>query len=142
MIKMDQRQPGLQPASDTERPRKIYVAPTLTLFGQVAALTQAVSCSANNDGANACAPGSVGTMGKASDRRLKQDIVRIGEHPAGFGLYLYRYKTAYQAALGHGRQFGVLADEIAAVFPEAVVTDSSGFMAVRYDVLGITPALH
>ena len=122
--------------------RKPYSSPQLTLFGQVAALTQNVSCSANGDSNQACVSGSLGSMGMASDARVKEGIVRIGDHPAGFGLYLYRYKPAYRDEHGHGRRFGVLAGEVQAVMPQAVVTRKDGFLAVRYDLLGIYPAVH
>lgn len=36
---------------------KPYVAPALTLFGHVAALTRGGNCSANSDGTNNCQPG-------------------------------------------------------------------------------------
>jgi hypothetical protein len=125
------------------RDRKPYSSPQLTLFGQVATLTQNTSCSASSDSNVACQPGATGTMGTmASDCRLKEQIVRVGDHPAGFGLYLYHYKPAYREAHGHGRRFGVLADEVQAVLPQAVVTGQDGFLAVRYDLLGIYPALH
>jgi hypothetical protein len=123
--------------------RKPYSAPQLTVFGQVAALTQNTSCSASSDSNVACAPGASGTMGTmASDRRLKERIVRIGDHPAGFGLYLFHYRADFRDARGHGRRFGVMADEVQAVIPQAVVTGDDGFLSVRYDILGIRPTLH
>ncbi len=39
--------------------RKPYVSPQLTLFGQVAALTQGTNCSAENDGNAGCAAGTM-----------------------------------------------------------------------------------
>ena len=44
-------------------PRKPYTPPNLRLFGQVASLTESVTCSANNDGNQACVSGASGTMG-------------------------------------------------------------------------------
>lgn len=115
--------------------RKPYVPPQLTLFGQVAALTQGTACSNNND--SGCAAGGT-SMGKVtSDRRLKQDIVRIGQHPAGFGLYLFTYKPEVATRCGEGRRFGVMAHEVEQVRPDAVFTDDLGFKSVRYDLLGI-----
>lgn len=121
--------------------RKAYAPPTLTLFGHVAALTQGSTCSATNDGITCPASGGGTGMGMASDRRLKCDIVRVGDHPAGFGLYLFNYKPAYQDALGAGRRFGVMADEVRHVRPDAVVEGADGFLSVRYDVLGVHPHL-
>lgn len=122
--------------------RKPYSPPVLTQFGHVAALTQSSGCSANNDGASATCQVGLSSMGPmSSDRRLKDHIVRVGEHPAGFGLYLFEYKPAHKDACGHGRQFGVMADEVEAVFPAAVGVDARGYKVVDYGALGIR-AIH
>lgn len=122
--------------------KKAYASPTLTLFGHVAALTQGGGCSASNDGTTCPASGGGTTMGMASDRRLKQDIVRIGDHPLGFGLYLFSYVPDRRAECGDGRYLGVMADEVELVMPEAVTTRADGFREVRYDMLGIEPQMH
>lgn len=129
-------------ASKSTPGKRPYAPPQLTLFGHVAALTQSGSCSANSDGQNS--PCQVGTtsMGMGSDRRMKENIVRIGDHPAGFGLYLFRYRAEHRDEYGAGRHFGVMADEVAPICPEAVVTREDGFQAVRYDVLGIEQHWH
>ena len=121
--------------------RKPYAPPVLTLFGHVAALTQSTGCSANNDGAAAVCQVGLSSMGpKSSDRRLKEHIVRLGDHPAGFGLYLFEYKEFHKDRCGHGRHFGVMADEVEAVAPAAVGVDARGYKVVDYAVLGIRPA--
>jgi hypothetical protein len=122
--------------------KRPYASPVLTLFGHVAALTQSGICSAASDGNNAPCQVAGGAMGMSSDRRLKQDIVRIGDHPAGFGLYLYSYLPAFRDECGHGRQFGVMADEVEAIVPEAVTVRPDGYQAVYYDMLGIRRAVH
>lgn len=76
-----------------------------------------------------------------SDRALKQDIVRIGTHPAGFGLYLFDYKPEFREAAGFGRQFGVMADEVELVLPQAVVMHPDGYKRVDYALLGIDIAV-
>ena len=68
---------------------------------------------------------------------MKENIVRIGTHPAGFGLYLFDYKPAYRETAGFGRQFGVMADEVEAVLPQAVVMHPHGYKMVDYALLGI-----
>ena len=60
----------------------------------------------------------------ASDRRLKSNIVRIGTHPLGIGVYEYDI-------FGH-REQGVMADEVLTVKPEAVATHPSGYLMVDY----------
>jgi hypothetical protein len=74
---------------------------------------------------------------RTSDRALKENIVRIGTHPAGFGLYLFDYKPKCRETAGYGRQFGVMADEVEAVLPQAVVMHPNGYKMVDYALLGI-----
>jgi hypothetical protein len=62
-----------------------------------------------------------------SDRRLKSNIVRIGEHPSGIGIYEYD--------IFDRRERGVMADEVAKVMPDAIVPHSSGYMMVNYGKL-------
>ena len=104
-----------------------YTAPSLTVYGSVRELTGA------NSGA---AMGDAGTM-MSSDPALKENIVRIGDHAAGFGLYLFDYKAEFSDC-GTGRQFGVMADEVEAIVPAAVSIGANGFRQVNYALLGIT----
>lgn len=62
-----------------------------------------------------------------SDRRLKSNIVRVGEHPLGISIYEYD--------IFGRRERGVMADEIEHVIPEAVVTHPSGYKMVNYGML-------
>ncbi len=115
--------PGKQP----------YTPPTLILFGQVAALTQA-STGCGMDDNSICEVG--GGMGpKASDPALKHNIARVGTHPLGIGLYLFDYKPG--TGQPAGRQFGVMADEVEQVLPQAVVLHPDGYRVVDYRLLGI-----
>ena len=61
-----------------------------------------------------------------SDRRAKTDIKRVGTADNGLCIYLYRYR--------HGGPFhiGVMADEVEAVAPNAVVLGSDNFKRVNY----------
>lgn len=65
-----------------------------------------------------------------SDRRLKENIVDIGATlPSGIKLYMFNY-------IGDDTtQIGVMAQEVQAVIPEAVVEDADGFMSVYYGML-------
>ena len=110
--------------------KKKYQSPTLTVYGSVRELTGANSGSNNGD---------AGTMMTAavSDPALKENIVRVGEHSAGFGLYLFDFKPEF-IEFGAGRQFGVMADEVEQVVPDAVVIGKNGYRAVNYSMLGIT----
>jgi len=76
-------------------------------------------------------------MTKKSDRAFKTNWTRIGTHPMGIGLYLFDYRAEFQELAGRGRQFGVMADEVEAVMPEAVVMHPDGYRRVNYAMLGI-----
>jgi len=65
-----------------------------------------------------------------SDRRLKSDIVLIGLLPSGLNLYRFRYKFD-PAEL----RFGVMADEVEKLLPEAVIARDDGMKLVDYTML-------
>ena len=110
--------------------KKPYTRPSLQVFGGLHLLTQGTGGSASDSAAN---------MTKTpSDRRLKENIVRIGTHPLGFGLYLFDYKPEYRGVCGDGRQFGVMADEVETVMPSAVAMHPEGHKTVNYAMLGIS----
>ena len=80
--------------------------------------------------------GALGAIGGAglgmfsfgkSDIRLKSNIVRIGEHPLGIGIYEYDID-------GH-RDVGVMAQEVLTVKPEAVAMHEDGYLMVNYGAL-------
>jgi hypothetical protein len=85
-------------------------------------------------GNNAMTQGLFGLAGTAamfapkfSDRRLKSNIVQVGTHPLGIGIYEYD--------IFGNRERGVMADEVAKVMPDAIVPHESGFMMVNYGKL-------
>ena len=72
--------------------------------------------------------GGLGKSGSKSDRRLKSDVTRIATARNGLGIY--RYRLATEAA---GWHFGMMADEVALLHPEAVWTDPvDGWARVDY----------
>lgn len=114
----------------TAKPEKaVYSKPVLHLYGSVSKLTMGATGSVGDAGGKSMAK---------SDRNAKQDIVRIGDHPLGIGLYLFEYKREFRDRWGHGRCFGVMADEVAMVVPEAVSVDLDGFKVVDYGMLGVS----
>jgi hypothetical protein len=66
-----------------------------------------------------------------SDVRLKRDVVRVGEHPLGFGIYGFKYLWS------DVEQVGVLAQEVAERMPAAVVEGPGSFLAVNYAAIGM-----
>ena len=67
----------------------------------------------------------------ASDIRLKSNIVKVGEHPLGIGIYEYDIDGI--------RESGVMAQELLEVMPEAVMLMPSGYYGVYYDMIGGRP---
>jgi hypothetical protein len=119
------------PDSPSPATRKAYHAPGVRLLGAVHLMTRGNGVTANGDGGQMM-------MMTMSDRALKQDIVRIGEHPLGFGLYLFSYRPGVGGGSA-GRHFGVMADEVEAVMPRAVTRRPDGYRMVDYAMLGIAP---
>jgi len=120
--------------------KRQYQPPKLIVFGKVAVLTQSGSQDCRGDNATCEAGGN--NMGMASDQAAKENIVRIGTHPLGIGLYLFDYKPLFRDQWGHGRQFGVMAQEVETVMPQAVSEHSDGYKMVDYRMLGISHTIH
>ncbi|MBC5765304.1 tail fiber domain-containing protein [Ramlibacter albus] len=126
VIKLQPKAEPLQPEEAREAvsaPKGEYSAPKLKLYGAVTELT------AGSNGPNTDVGGKL-----RSDRRVKQNIVRVGDHRLGFGVYLFEYMPHAGSA---GTHFGVMADEVEPIVPHAVSTDPDGFKRVDYAVLGI-----
>lgn len=66
---------------------------------------------------------------KWSDRRLKQNISLVGRMANGLGIYSYNYLWSQSPELG------VMADEVAAICPEALGPMVHGFATVNYGAL-------
>jgi endosialidase-like protein len=76
--------------------------------------------------------GAAGGLGKFlafSDRRLKEDIRPLGRKFAGVPLYGFYYKG------NDVEQVGVMADEVRALHPDAIIVHDSGYDMVDYALL-------
>jgi hypothetical protein len=100
-----------------------YRTPRLEVLGSLRTATR------GTDGMGA--DGALG-MTMMSDRRTKEEILRIGQHPLGLGIYRFRYKAPYAELHGAGRRVGVMADEVAEKYPEAVCRHADGYLRVDY----------
>ena len=61
-----------------------------------------------------------------SDRRLKENIVKVGEMANGIGIYIYNF-------IGQSHtEMGVIAQEVLPIRPDAVRVGSDGFYRVNY----------
>jgi hypothetical protein len=61
---------------------------------------------------------------------LKHDIVRVGTVADGISLYRFQYNWSDQVYVG------VLAQEVEAVRPDAVVRGGDGYLRVYYERIG------
>ncbi len=75
-------------------------------------------------GSLAGAGASLYGMGAFSDVRLKSNIVKVGEHPIGVGIYEYD--------IFGRRERGVMAQELLEVAPHLVSKHQSGYLMVNY----------
>ena len=112
--------------NSSPQPRAAYSTPELRVYGSVSKLTM---------GATGTGPDGVMMTMTLSDRATKENIVRVGTHPLGIGLYLFDYKPEYCDAAGHGRKLGVMADEVETILPQAVSMHPDGYKMVDYAML-------
>jgi len=119
--------------------RKEYGQPQLVHYGAVSVLTKSGASGTPETGTNShsCAggPNTALPCTAQSDLRCKQNVVRMGTHSSGYGLYLYNYLPEFVDRMGTGKFFGVMAQELLLCHPEAVVVESSGYYAVNYSAL-------
>jgi hypothetical protein len=73
----------------------------------------------------------------ASDIRMKENIKHIAWLPNGLPVYTYEYKDEFKdhPLAGHGTHTGVMAHEVEAMYPNAVITLDNGYKAVDYGQL-------
>jgi len=131
---------GLLSLGQVQNPTGVAYSPTQVgqtdVIGANALATQAANANyqakvAQNSGlmGGLFSLGSAAIM--ASDRRLKRDIVRIGDLAKGVGLYLFRYAGC------DARHIGVMAQELKRIRPDLVLKGADGFLRVNYAGLGM-----
>ena len=72
-----------------------------------------------------------GGGGRRSDIRLKHDIALLGRLNNGLGFYRFAYNG------GEKLYVGVMAQEVQAIMPAAVVRGRDGYLRVFYDKIGL-----
>jgi hypothetical protein len=86
-----------------------------------------IAAAASGGGGGAAAGGGGAVV---SDRRVKTDVIWVGLTPEAIPVYRYRY-------IGLSTRFeGVMAQDVLARRPDAVVLNARGPMAVNYQKLG------
>jgi hypothetical protein len=70
----------------------------------------------------------------ASDIRTKENITAVGKLPNGLTVYEFEYKSEFKNKkhYGKGRHRGLMAHEVEAVIPEAVIQMEDGYKAIDY----------
>ena len=100
---------------------------------------QLAASNAQNAANNAMTQGlfSLGGAALMSDIRTKENIKAIGWLPNGLPVYEYEYKAEFKdhPLAGHGTHTGVMAQEVEAMYPNAVITLHNGYKAVDYGKL-------
>ena len=77
-----------------------------------------------------------------SDERLKEDIHCIGKSPSGIPVYTFKYRKEYAGIMGDavdvdGTYFGVMAQDLLELAPDAVVKSQDGYYRVDYSSIDV-----
>ena len=75
---------------------------------------------------------AAGSLAKMSDVRLKTNLKITGELDNGLKTYSWDWNAKGQELTGEKSNSGVLAQEVAEMFPDAVITGDHGYMMVDY----------
>lgn len=70
-----------------------------------------------------------------SDVRLKNEITFIGKLENGIKIYKWKWNEKGKELAGDQVEFGVLAQEVQKIVPEAVITGPDGYLMVNYGAL-------
>jgi len=72
------------------------------------------------------------TLIKYSDIRLKDNITKVGSLENGISLYTWEWNEEGKRLAGDDPTYGVLAQEVQEVIPEAVTRGNEGYLMVNY----------
>ena len=88
----------------------------------------------------ATAIGAAGTAAKLfssfSDRRLKTNIKQVGKLDSGIKLYTWKWTAEAKKIVNNQSEYGVIADEVLEIMPEAVQRGTDGYLRVDYAAVG------
>ena len=71
-------------------------------------------------------------IAKYSDIRLKDNITKVGSLDNGISLYTWEWNDEGKRLAGDDPTYGVLAQEVQEVIPEAVTRGNEGYLMVNY----------
>jgi hypothetical protein len=97
-----------------------------------AALAQAGTPAKNSFFSDLVMESSKAYAASKSDKKLKTNIRKVGQLASGLNTYFWDWTEEAKKLVGNQMTFGVMAQEAIEVFPEAVSTDSNGYLQVDY----------
>ncbi len=74
---------------------------------------------------------------KMSDIRLKTNIKQVGKLDNGIKLYTWKWTAEAKKIVNNQPEYGVIADEVQHIMPEAVIRGSDGYLRVNYAAIGV-----
>jgi len=144
------------PQYSTEKSPFEQISPLITM-AMIAAATGGVGAGAAGAGAAgagaagagaagagaAGAGGLTGALGQGgmlgmyglSDKRLKQNIIKIGKTKEDIGIYIWKWKEFAKKIVGDVPNIGVIAQEVMRIKPEAVIIGNDGYLRVNYSLI-------
>ena len=109
------------------------VSDLITTSGDVAAAGTIGASNARSQGSQNIAQALAAFFG--SDERLKKNKKKIGKQN-GFNVYSWTWNKLAESLGYFGDSFGVMAQEVLKVKPEAVAV-KDGYLAVNYQMIGV-----
>ena len=119
--------------------KKQYNMPTLRAYGLVRDLTQSGGTQGAEGGSGKAKCSGPGCL---SDRRAKENIVQVGVTLSALASIFSTTSRIIAVSMDLAGKFGVMADEIECVIPDAVSVHPDGYKMVNYAMLGITQHRH
>lgn len=84
----------------------------------------------------ASAAAAAAPFAKMSDIRLKTNIKQVGKLDNGIKLYTWKWTDEAKKIVNNQPEYGVIADEVQHIIPEAVIRGSDGYLRVNYAAIG------
>ena len=152
---VESRQAALQQdaarlAQQDQEARRAQLITMANLFGGLAGLGSSTQMQQTTRGTGSqVVPGGAspisqiaGLVGAAapffsSDKRLKNKIKLVGRLANGIKLYKWEWTEKGKEIVGNQVEFGVIAQEVEKIMPEAVTRGSDGYLRVNYSMLEV-----
>lgn len=124
---------GSQAASNIGNIQTGTAANVANLLGTAGA-ARASGILGRNEAIKGTIQGGAQALGMFSDIRLKENVKKVGELSSGLSVYTWDWKEDANEIVGNQPAFGVIAQEVAGMFPE-MVREVNGYLTVNYEGL-------